>query len=111
MRANRSIRQHDDPLLQRARRVLADVTRLVGPTPEMLPPVATVPLSDEARARLLAAAADLELLLRVLTKSQDALGMEMQMRLRHLVAVSAYDQCRAAGRRYIRRGRRGTPTE
>jgi hypothetical protein len=111
MRAHQPIRRDDDPLLRRAHRVLADVARLVGPVPESSSPNPSVPLSGEARRRLLAAAADLELLLRVLTKSQDALGIEMQTRLRHLAAVSAYDQCRTAGRRYARRSRRGTPTE
>jgi hypothetical protein len=35
----------------------------------------------------------------------------MQLRLRNLAAISAYDQCRTAGRRHARRSPRGTPTE
>jgi hypothetical protein len=95
----------DDPVLCRARRILADVARLVESQE------AGVVSTGAARRRILAAAADLDLLIRVLTKSRDALGLELVTRHRQATAISAYGQCSAVGRRYARDSRRTTPTE
>jgi hypothetical protein len=96
----------DDPILIRARRVLADVARVMR----------TIDSSGHcgdaaARRRIVSLAADLELLVRVLTTSRDALGLELSAQARQVKAISAYDRVRTVSRQYTRDTRRKTCTE
>ena len=106
--SGRSISVDDDPVLVRARRVLADVARIMrqtdGTTADVVP-------DTVARRRIVALAADLEILVRVLTSSRDALGLELAARMRQSNAISAYGQVGAITRQYVRETRRRTRME
>ena len=103
----------DDPLLHRARRVLKEAARLIGPIDKSASGGgrAAVLSGSLSRHHILSLAADLEMLIRVLTKSRDSLDLEMARRTRQTAAVSAYGRCREIGRQYIREKRRTTCTE
>jgi hypothetical protein len=111
MTSKRSIVADDDPLLHRARRVLMEAARLIGPLDKRVAGNAAVLAHSVSRGRILSLAADLEMLIRVLTKSRDALDLEMATRTRQITAISAYGRCGEIGRQYAREKRRRPCTE